>query len=83
MMKKKSALTLPDFDTEGFIFELSADLDCPDKALIILNIRNQDKTCCFSLALSNQGLDMVSELLLDSSHSIEDAYEAYWKYKNS
>ncbi len=83
MIKKKSALTLPNFDIEGFIFELSAELDCPDSPLVELKIRNQDETCCFFLSLSNQGFDMISELLLDSSHSIEKAYEKYWEYKNS
>ncbi len=77
-MKIKPRLDLPDFDTEGFIFEVSANLDCPDSPLVDLNIRNLDKTYCFSLSVSNQGLDLILDLLLDSSRGINTAYEKYW-----
>ncbi len=82
MKKNSSRLRLPNFDTEGFIFEVSADLNCPESPLVDLNIRNLDKTCCFSLSVSNQGFDMISELLLDSSRGIDTAYEKYWEKQN-
>lgn len=78
-MNPKSLLRLPDFDAEGFVFELSTELEVPENPPVFLKIQNKDRTCAFELVLSREGMDYVSELLFASSRDIEEAYEQYWE----
>ena len=78
MTNKKSFIQLPETETNGLMFEVSTELNCPDAPLVFLKVSSADGIHSSSFSIGWKEFDFLSECLNANSRDIEEAYEKFW-----